>query len=816
MAEGLPDHARVVVIGGGIMGLSVAYHLTGLGWTEVVVLEQNQLTSGTTWHAAGLVGQLRASYNLTKLSCYALELYPRLEAETGQATGFKQNGAITVAQTEARLTELKRHASVAKGFGVEVEVLPASEVARHYPLARCDDLVGAIWLAKDGQTNPTDTALALAKGARMGGAKVLEGVRVTAIETAGGRAVGVVTEDGRVGCEAVVLCAGMWSRALAAGTGVDVPLHAAEHMYIVTEPMPEVTAGLPVLRDFDGCIYVKEDAGKLLVGGFEPVAKPWGMDGIPHDTPFLELDEDWDHFEVLMRAALNRIPTLQEAGIRQFFNGPESFTPDSGYMLGEAPGLRGLFVGAGFNSIGIASAAGAGRALAEWIVGGTAPMDLWDIDIRRFQPFQSNPRYLRERTVESLGLGYAMHWPYRQDRTARGVRLTPFHDRLEARGACFGAAAGWERPLWYAEPGAEPTHDYSYGPQAWWPQAGEEAKAARERVALFDQTPFAKFRLDGTDAEAVLQRLCANDVGVAPGQAVYTQMLNDKGGIEADLTVTRLDETSFLIVTGSAVGVHDADWIRRHTPADARAVLSEVTSAFAVLGVMGPRSRELLAGLTDADLTNPAFPFRAARWIDLGSARVLAIRISYVGELGWELYIPTEFALPLYDALVAAGEPLGLAHAGLHAMDSLRLEKGFKHWGHDISGEDTPLEAGLGFAVAWHKNTPFIGRDALLAQKQAGLHRRLVTFTIDEGTPLLLHDEPIFRDGALVGRTTSGNFGFTLGRPVALGYIENAGHPIDRDHLQSGTYEIEVAGDRFPATPHLRPPYDPKGERLRG
>ncbi|MFQ5955782.1 MAG: FAD-dependent oxidoreductase, partial [Kiloniellales bacterium] len=460
MAERIPDQARAVIIGGGIMGCSVAYHLTELGWTDVVVVEQNQLTSGTTWHAAGLVGQMRASYNLTKLSCYAIELYPRLEAETGQATGFKQNGAITVAQTQDRLTELKRHASMAKGFGVEAEVIPPAEIARHYPLARTDDLVGAIWLSKDGQTNPTDTAQALAKGARMRGARVLEGVRVSAIETAGGAAVGVVTERGRIGSEVVVLCAGMWSRALAAGAGVNVPLHAAEHMYIVTEPMEGVAADLPVLRDYDGCIYVKEDAGKLLVGGFEPVAKPWGMDGIPHDAPFLELDEDWDHFEVLMGAALNRIPALHEAGIRQFFNGPESFTPDSGYMLGEAPGVRNLFVGTGFNSIGIASAAGAGKALAEWIVGGMAPMDLWDIDVRRFQPFQANPRYLRERTVEALGLGYAMHWPYRQHQTARGVRLTPFHDRLAARGAAFGAVAGWERPLWYAGPGVEPRHDY--------------------------------------------------------------------------------------------------------------------------------------------------------------------------------------------------------------------------------------------------------------------------------------------------------------------------------------------------------------------
>jgi 4-methylaminobutanoate oxidase (formaldehyde-forming) len=530
----------------------------------------------------------------------------------------------------------------------------------------------------------------------------------------------------------------------------------------------------------------------------------------------MELGEDWEHFEVLMEPALNRIPALAQAGIRQFLNGPESFTPDGRFMLGEAVGLRNFFVATGFNSIGIASAAGAGKALAEWIVQGAAPMDLADIDPRRFQPFEANPRYLRDRTVEMLGLMYAMHWPYRQPETARGVRLTPAHDRLAARGACFGAVAGWERPMWYAPDGVAPRYDYNYGRQNWWQYTAEEASAARQAVALFEQTPFAKFRLEGADAEAVLQRLCANDVGGAPGRAVYTQMLNPRGGIEADLTVTRLSETSFLIVTGSAVGPHDADWMRRNMPADARAVLTDVTSAYAVFGVMGPRARELLARLTDADLSNAAFPFRAARTIDLGYARALAIRVSYVGELGWELYVPSECAMPLFDLLMDEGAALGLRLAGLHAMDSLRLEKAFKHWGHDIAGEDTPLEAGLGFAVAWAKNAPFIGRDALLRQREEGVRKRLVTFTVDDGEPLLLHDEPVWRDGALVGRTTSGNFAFTLGRPIAMGYVENGGDVVDRDWVQAGRYQIEVAGEHFPATPHLRPPYDPKGERLRG
>lgn len=814
MAQQLPTHAQVVIIGGGIVGCSVAYHLTRLGWTDVVVLEQNEITSGTTWHAAGLVGQLRSSYNVTRLAAYAVELYPRLEAETGQGTGFKQNGAITVARTAERFIELKRLASMATCFGVEVEVITPADVARLYPIARTDDLVGAVFIPKDGQVNPVDVTVALAKGARMAGARIIEGVRATKIETARNAVVGVQTTAGRIRCEYVVLCAGLWSRELARTAGVAVPLQACEHMYVVTEELAAIPPTLPVLRDYDGYIYVKEDAGKLLVGGFEPVAKPWGLDGLPTDRPYMELGEDWEHFEILMESALHRLPILHEAGIRKFMNGPESFTPDTRFMMGEAPEVERLYVAAGFNSIGIASAPGVGRALAEWLVGGAPPMDLWDVDIRRFEPFQATARYLRDRAVEAMGLLYAMHWPYRQPETARGARRLPHHERLAARGACFGVVAGWERPLFYAPPGVVPAYSYTYGPQAWWPYAAAEARATQESVALYDLSTFGKFLLEGPDAEAIVQRLCANDVAREVGRVVYTQMLNPRGGVEVDCTVARLAEHSFLVIGSSHSRVHDYHWIRRNLPPDARVHLGDITNSQAVLGLMGPRSRELLHRVSGADLSNAAFPFGTWRNIEIGYAPVRAQRVSYVGELGWELWIPIEFAVHVYDRLVEAGEDFSLRHAGLHCLDALRLEKGYKLWGHDMSSDDTPLEVGLRFAVAFDKGVDFIGRDALLRQRDEALRKQLLIFTVDEGTPLLLHDEPIYRDDVLVGRTTSGGMGFRIGKAIAMGLVHcSAG--ISREWLQSGSWALEVAGERLPASLHLVPPYDPKGERMR-
>jgi len=802
-----------VVIGGGIAGCSVAYHLTKLGWRDVLLLERRDISCGTTWHAAGLVGQLRATQNLTRLAKYGGDLYGRLEAETGQATGFRRPGSLSLARNAERMHELKRLASMARCFDVDVDVVTPAEAGRRWPLLRTDDLVGALWLPRDGRTNPIDTTLALAKGARLGGATVLENVAVTGIRVEGGRVAGVRTTAGDVACEVVVNCAGMWARNVGLMAGVTVPLHASEHFYIVTEPMAGVTPDLPVLRDPDGYIYVREEVGGLLMGGFEPVAKPWGMEGIPGDFAFSLLPEDWEHFQVLMEQALIRIPALETAPVRRHVNGPESFTPDGRYLLGEAPECRNFFVAAGFNSIGIASGAGAGRAVAEWIVGGEPPMDLWDVDIRRVAPFQGNPAYLRDRTVEMVGALYAIHWPYQQPVTARGVRKSALHDRLAARGACFGAVLGWERANWYATPGMEAAYGYSYGRQNWFPCAAAEHRAVREAVGLFDQSSFCKLRLDGPDSLPVLQRLCANEVDVPPGRLVYTQMLNARGGIEADLTVTRLADDAFLIVTSAAASTHNAHWIRRHLGA-ARAVLTDVTSGEAVLGVMGPLSRALLARLTDADLSSAAFPFLSSREIWLASAPVRAARVTYVGELGWELYVPTEFAGGVYDAVVAAGEDVGLRHAGYHAMDSLRIEKAYRSWGHDLGCEDSPLEAGLGFAVRFDKRASFVGRDALLAQREKPLARRLVVFVLDDSEPLLYHDEPIWRDGALVGRIASGAYGHTLGRSVGLGWVADPAG-VTESFVTTGRWEIEIACERRRARAQLAPPYDPKSLRVR-
>jgi len=819
VADEFPKAARVVIVGGGIVGCSIAYHLTKLGWPEVVVLERKQLTCGTTWHAAGLVGQLRATLNLIKLAVYTTGLYRGLEAETGQATGFKQNGSLGVATTAERFEELKRGASMARMAGLEVQVITPNEARGLYPLLNVEDVVGAVFLPNDGQTNPIDTTMALAKGARAGGARIFEDTKVTAVRAATGpsgpRVTGVATDKGEIAADYVVNCAGMWAREVGLMAGVRVPLHACEHYYILTDPIDGLPADLPVLRDPDGCAYYKEDAGKILLGAFEGNARPWGMDGIPEDFSFDELPGDMDHFMPVLEGAMHRVPALESVGLRKFFCGPESFTPDVRYHLGEAPELRNFFVAAGFNSIGIQSAGGAGKVISEWIVGGHPPMDVADVDIRRMMPFQNNARYLRERAPESLGKLYAMHWPYDQPATGRGVRTSPLHERLAARGACFGEAAGWERANWFAPEGVEPTYAYSYKRQNWFPYAAAEHQAVREAVGLFDMTSFAKFLVEGADAEAVLQRISANDVAVPPGKVVYTQWLNERGGIEADLTVTRLAEDRYLVVTAGAAATRDWTWLVRHISEDARCTVTDVTSGLAVLSVMGPNSRALLSRVTDADLTNDAFPFATAREIEVGYAVVRALRVTYVGELGWELYVPSEFACHVFDTLMAEGDDLGLRLAGLHVLDSCRIEKAFRHWGHDITDEDTPFEAGLGFAVRLDKNADFIGREALLRQKEAGrLTRRLVQFALDDPEPLLYHNEPVYRDGEPVGYLSSGNYGHHLGRAVGLGYVTNE-NGVTADWVNAGTYEIEVACERFAARASLAPLYDPKAERVK-
>ena len=816
----VPAHASVVIVGGGIAGCSIAYHLTKIGVSDVVLLERRQLTCGTTWHAAGLVGQLRATRNLTELAKYTAGLYRSLEAETGQATGFKQNGSISTAKTPARFEELKRGASMGKTFGLEVEVLTPGAIRERWPLLYVEDLVGGIFLAADGQTNPIDTTQALAKGAKSRGAKFFENTPVTGIRIEQGRATGVMTEQGDIRADTVVLCAGMWSHGLAASCGVTVPLHAAEHFYIVTEPIPMLPSGLPVLRVQDECAYYKEDAGKILLGCFEPVAKPWGMNGIPESFCFDTLPEDIGHFEPILNAAVRRVPVLAEVGIQLFFNGPESFTPDDRYYIGETPEVKDLFVATGFNSVGIAANGGVGKVVAQWILDRRPPMDLSDVDIRRALPFQANRRYLHDRTVETLGLLYAMHWPYYQYTTARGVRRTPLHDRLLAAGACMGETAGWERPNWYATPGSLPAYEYSYGRQNWFEACRAECLAVRDQVTLFDQTCFAKFLVQGPGACTVLNRLSTANVDVPVGKIVYTQWLNERGGIEADLTITRLTLDEYLVVTAAVCQTRDLAWLRKAIAASpgAPCYVTDVTSGIAMFGVMGPASRALLGAVSGAELSNAAHPFGISREIEIGYARVRASRITFVGELGWELYLPAESCLEVYERLMEVGAAHGLKLAGYHAMAACRVEKGYRSWSHDIGDEDTPLEAGLGFTLAWDKPGGFVGREALLKQRAAGvLPKRLVQVMLadDSATaPLLYHEEPIVRDGAIVGSVKSGAWGFRLGKSIGMGYVE-APAGVSREWLESGRWEVEVACERHAARVQLQPWYDPKSERIK-
>ncbi|MET4805537.1 FAD-dependent oxidoreductase [Limibacillus sp. MBR-115] len=818
-----PGSARAVIIGGGVIGCSVAYHLAKLGWRDVILLERKQLTSGTTWHAAGLIGQLRASYNMTQLAKYTAELYATLEEETEVATGLRQRGSLALALSDDRFEELKRGASMAATFGLRADVLSPEQCLEKHPYINLDGVKGGVFLPTDGQGDPANIALALAKGARNRGVRIFENTKVTAIHQEAGRVTGVSTDKGEVRAEYVVNCAGMWGREVGRMAGVNVPLQACEHFYIVTEPVPGLPSTLPVLRVPDECAYYKEDAGKILLGAFEPVSKPWALDGIPEDFCFDQLPEDFEHFEPILEKAVNRFPVLESTGIHTFFNGPESFTPDDRYLLGEAPELNNFFVAAGFNSIGIQSAGGAGKALAEWMNAGEPPFDLWDVDIRRMQPFQGNRRYLKERVKETLGLLYADHYPYRQYASARGVRTSPLHERLAARGACFGEASGWERANWFLPPdeiekGRKAEYTYSWKRQNWFAYAAEEHKAVRSAVGLFDMSSFGKIRVEGRDAEAVLQRLSGNDVAVEPGGIVYTQWLNRHGGIEADVTITRLDETSFLVVTPGATLQRDMAWLKRNIPDEAHCVAVDVTAGEAVICVMGPKARDLLQPLTPQSLSNEDFPFGTMQQIEIGLGIARAHRISYVGELGWELYVSSEMAGHVFDSIAQAGPSQGLRLCGLHVLDSCRIEKAFRHFGHDITDEDHVLEAGLGFAVKTDKPTScfgdFLGREAVLAKKQTGVGRRMLQFKLTDPEPLLFHNEPILRDGKIVGRLTSGNYGHWLGGAIGLGYVPCVEGESAADQLASH-YEIEVAGVRYPAEASLKPLYDPKADRTR-
>jgi 4-methylaminobutanoate oxidase (formaldehyde-forming) len=811
MAE-VPKQARAVVIGGGVSGCSVAYHLAKAGWSDVVLLERKQLTSGTTWHAAGLIGQLRGSANMTRLAKYSADLYVKLEAETGVATGMRQVGSISVALTAARHEELLRQATVARIFDVEVHEISPQEALARYPHLNIEGVVGAVALPLDGQCDPANIAMALAKGARMRGAQIFEHTKVLGVTQAGGRVTGVdymsAEGPGHIACDVVVNCGGMWGRDLAEASGVTLPLHACEHFYLVTEPIDGL-GHLPVLRVPDECAYYKSDAGKMMVGAFEPKAKPWGMDGIREDFMFDTLPEDWDHFQPILEHAMNRLPLFQTAGIHTFFNGPESFTPDDRYYLGEAPELGGYWIAAGYNSVGIAGSGGAGMALAHWMTEGEAPFDLWEVDIRRAQPFQRNRRYLQERVSETLGLLYADHFPYRQVVTSRGVRRSPIHAYLAARGAVFGEVAGWERANWFAEPGQAREYQYSWGRQNWFDNQRAEHLAVRTGVGLFDMTSFGKIRVEGRDACTFLNRVCSAGMDVAAGRIVYTMMLNDRGGIEADLTVTRLSETAYLLVVPGATLQRNLAWLRAHL-GDDFAVITDVTAGESVLCVMGPKARNVLGRVSPADFGNAAHPFGMAREIEIGMGLARAHRVTYVGELGWELYVSADQTAHVFEALTEAAPEMKLC--GLHTLDSCRIEKAYRHWGHDITDEDHVLEAGLGFAAS-RKKADYIGREAVLRKEQAGLDRRMLQFRLTDPEPLLFHNEALVRDGKIVGPVTSGNYGHFLGGAVGLGYVPCKGQS-EADVLGSA-YEIEVAGVRHAAVASLAPMYDPKSERVR-
>jgi 4-methylaminobutanoate oxidase (formaldehyde-forming) len=859
MTPQLPTQTRVVIVGGGIIGCSIAYHLAKLGWKDVVLLEQNQLAGGTTWHAAGLVGRLRTTNSMTKINKYSAELYAGLERETGHSVGWKQVGSLIVARSEDRMTQLRRTAAMSEWFGVEVQLIGPEAAQEKWPLLRMDDVLGAAWLPHDGKVIPKEVAVALAKGAQANGATFVENARVLEVLHRNGCAVGVrvqladsvgadvrrltsqraergagketqslVTSAPTIEIEAeyVVLAGGMWTRELGLRCGVTIPLYPVEHHYVVTEPIEGAFDEMPVGRDPDLCIYFRGEANAVMLGAFQASSKPWQVERVPDDFSFRLLDPDWDKFAEPLKNGKWRIPALETCGFAKFVNGPESFTPDNNFILGEAPELRNLFVAAGFNSVGIASAGGAGKYLAEWIVEGQPTLDLWSVDIRRFGPWANNRVFLRERVTEVLGFHYQMAWPNREFETGRDLRRTPLHDRLASQGACFGVKNGWERPNWFARSGSRhgaagqehntpfaerPLTEYSFGRQNWFSNHAAEHRAAREKVALFDQTAFSKFILKGRDAAVLLQRLCGNNVDVAVGKTVYTGLFNQRGGFESDLTLVRLALDEFYVISGTAQAVRDADWIRRNTAPNEHAELVDVTCSFGVLGVMGPDSRALLRRVTEADLSNAAFPFGTSQRIDIGPAVVRAVRITYVGELGWELHVPIDQLALVYDRLMDAGQDFGITNAGHYAINSLRLEKGYRAWGAELSPDDTPLEAGLAFAIDWTK--AFIGRDVLLKQKASGLRRRLAIFILEDPQPVLWGGELIYRDGQPVGYTTSGAYGHTVGGAIAMGYV-NHSTELTPEFMQSGRYEINVSGARCLTRIHLQSPYDPARKRI--
>ncbi|MEH6494562.1 MAG: FAD-dependent oxidoreductase [Pseudomonas marincola] len=815
MAE-LPKSAKTVIIGGGIIGCSTAYHLGKMGHKDTVLLERKKLTSGTTFHAAGLVGQLRSSANITQLLGYSVDLYNKLEEETGLGTGWKMNGGLRLACNEERWTEVKRQATTAHSFGLDMQLLTPKEAQDLWPLMDISDVIGAAFLPTDGQANPSDITQALAKGARNNGVLIKEDTKVLSIDVENDVIKGVHTDQGYISCEKVIVCAGQWSRELAATVGVNVPLVSVEHQYMVTEVIKDVPKNLPTLRDPDRLTYYKEEVGGLVMGGYEPNPIPWASAGIPKDFHYTLLGSNYDHFEQLMELALGRVPALETAGIKDLVNGPESFTPDGNFILGEAPELKNFFVGAGFNAFGIASGGGAGMVLAEWAANGEPPFDVWPVDIRRFGSRHQDTDWVRTRTLEAYGKHYTIAWPHEEHSSGRDGRRSPLFDKLKEQGACFGEKLGWERPNWFADfgRGEEAKDIYSYGRQNWFEAVGREHKTTREAVTVFDQTSFAKFLLVGKDAETALNWICANNVAKPAGSLTYTQMLNDRGGIECDLTVVRKSDDRFYIVTGTGFATRDFNWISKNIPTGLDARLIDITSSNAVLSVMGPKSRLALQSISSADFTNEAFPFGTAQEVFIAGAPVTALRVTYVGELGWELHIPVEYAASVYDALMENGAQFGIKNAGYRAIESLRLEKGYRAWGSDLGPDHTPLETGLGWAAKLKSNIDFKGRDALLRQKSDSLKKQLACFTVDDKDCVLLGRETIYRNGERVGWLTSAGYGYTIDKAIGYGFVRNAAG-VDKEYLLSGEYELEVATNRIKAELHLQPLYDPKMTRIK-
>ncbi|HJP07934.1 MAG: FAD-dependent oxidoreductase [Acidiferrobacteraceae bacterium] len=810
----LPRHTQAIVVGGGIAGCSTAYHLAQLGYKNIVLLERNQLTSGSTWHAAGLVGQLRSQAGITQLLGHSISLYDRLEAETGLATGWKMNGGLRLACNEARLTEIQRQATTARSFGLEMQLLTPSEARDLWPLMDISDVIGAAFLPSDGQASPSDITQALAKGARDRGVGIFERVRVTGVRTEHGRVKGVDTSAGSIDCEVLVNCAGQWARELGLLAGVNVPLVSVQHQYLITEAIDGVTSDLPTLRDPDRLTYYKEEVGGLVMGGYEANPVGWAQQGFPEEFAFTLLDSNWDHFEQLMALALPRVPALQHAGVKELLNGPESFTPDGNFILGEAPELAGFYVAAGFNAFGIAAGGGAGQALAQWIIGGEPPYDLWPVDIRRFGKPHQNLDWVRSRTHEMYGKHYTIAWPFEEHESGRPFRRSPLYDELRERGACFGEKLGWERPNWFAPKGVKARDEYSFNAQNWLSYSGAEHKAAREGVAIFDQTSFGKFMVKGADSVQALEWVCANRIDRPVGSVIYTQLLNTRGGIECDLTVARVSEEVFYLVTGTGSVTHDFHWIQRNLCKTLDVQISDQTDHFAVLSIMGPRSRDLLARVTTEPVDNDALPFAMTRPLLIGETTVTAVRLTYVGELGFELHIPVSDALGVYQSLMSAGADMGIHNAGYRAIESLRLEKGYRAWGSDLSADHTPLEAGLGWAVKLESDIDFLGKAALMQQQSEGLKKQLACFTVEDIGINLIGRETLYRDDQRVGWLTSAGYGHTVGCPIGFGYVRNP-DGVDQDYLKSGTYSLDIAGVKVPCMIHLKPLYDPSMSRVR-